>query len=159
MSTDPLASALEGEHRQIDESIAAYVDGSATSRDPQPLRDAIAVLRMHVYVEEEFLFRALNGHGPQLVAPIFVMEREHGQMWSTLDELVIELRLGGDDPTAAIGLCRKLASELLHHNGKEEQIIYSQIDTLLAPEVRDRVLTTLTSAELPDNWVPRKARL
>lgn len=155
---EPLADALASEHRQIDAVIAAYVAQSAAPRDPQPLLDAIAALRTHIYVEEEFLFPALNGHGPQLMAPIFVMEREHGQMWRTLDELVIELRLGGSDATAAGGLCRTLAGELLHHNGKEEQIIYGPIDALLSPEVRDRVQAALTDAELPDSWAPRKAR-
>jgi len=153
---DPLATALEDEHRRIDEVIAAYV-ASAAPREPQHLLDAVALLRTHIYVEEVFLFPALQGSGTELMAPVFVMLREHGQLWQTLDDLVIELRLGDPDDAAALGLCRKLEVALLHHNGKEEQIFYSQIGTLLAPQIRDRVLRALTDADLPDGWVPRRA--
>lgn len=154
---DPLARALERHHQQIDDAIARHV-AAAAPRDPQPLLDAVAALRAHIYVEEVFLFPALQGCATELMAPVFVMLREHGQLWRTLEDLVIELRLGDADGAPALALCRKLAAALLHHNGKEEQVIYSQIGALLSPEVCDRVQGALTSSELPDRWAPHRAR-
>ena len=84
MGTESLAAALEREHREIDAGIAA---STASPWDPQPLARASRALRRHIYLEEEFLFPLLHQAEPALAAPIFVMLREHAQIWGTLDEL------------------------------------------------------------------------
>ena len=84
MGTESLAAALEREHHEIDEGIAAF---TASPWDPQPLERASRALRRHIYLEEEFLFPLLHQAEPALAAPIFVMLREHAQIWATLDTL------------------------------------------------------------------------
>lgn len=85
-------------------------------------------LRRHIYLEEEFLFPPLREAG--LVAPIFVMLREHGELWDTLEAIEAQLRAGGGDgPLAASS--ETLLGQLERHNFKEESIVYPQADAVL----------------------------
>lgn len=157
METESLATALEREHREIDEGIEAFTAGSPSGhRDRQPLTRAIHALRRHIYLEEEFLFPRLREAG--LMAPVFVMLREHAQMWTTLDSLEREL-----DADAAYGaaltLCRQLTVQLLHHNPKEEKILYSQADEILTGPATEQLRAFLDSGELPAGWTCHKLRV
>jgi len=87
------------------------------------------------------------------MAPVFVMLREHTQIWVTLDAL--ERDPGG---ATAPNLCRQLASQLLHHNLKEERVLYPQADGVLSPAAAGRLRAFLGSGELPEGWVCVKAR-
>jgi regulator of cell morphogenesis and NO signaling len=150
METESLAAALEREHREIDEGIAAF---TAAPEDPQPLARAIRALRHHIYLEEEFLFPLLGEADPALRAPVFVMLREHAQIWQSLDAL--EREPGG---SAGHALCRQLASRLLHHNLKEERVLYPRADDALPPAAAGRLRAFLGTGELPEGWVCVKAR-
>ncbi|HEU5417389.1 MAG TPA: hemerythrin domain-containing protein [Streptosporangiaceae bacterium] len=150
MGTESLAAALEGEHQEIDAGIAAF---TAAPHDPQPLERAIRALRRHIYLEEEFLFPLLGEADPALRAPVFVMLREHALIWAVLDAL--EREPGGG---ASHGLCRQLASQLLHHNLKEERVLYPRADAVLPPAAAGRLRAFLGSGELPEGWVCVKAR-
>ena len=55
METEGLAAALEREHREIDEGIAAF---TTSPGDPQPLAHAIRALRRHIYLEESSCSRS-----------------------------------------------------------------------------------------------------
>ena len=81
------------------------------------------------------------------------MLREHAQIWAVLDELERA-------PGASIGhaLCRQLASQLLHHNLKEERVLYPRAGDRLPPAAADRLRGFLGSGELPEGWVCVKAR-
>jgi regulator of cell morphogenesis and NO signaling len=152
MGTESLAAALEREHKEID---AGDRGVTAAPHDPQPLVRAIRALRRHIYLEEEFLFPLLGEAETALRAPVFVMLREHTQIWAMLDAL--EGRPGttaGIDPV----LCRRLASQLLHHNLKEEKILYPRADDALPPTAASRLRAFLGSAELPEGWVCARAR-
>jgi len=150
MGTESLAAALEREHHEIDEGIAAF---AASPRNPQPLARAIQALRRHIYLEEEFLFPLLGEAEPALRAPVFVMLREHAQIWNTLDAL--EREPGGSTGHA---LRRQLTSQLLHHNLKEERVLYPRADVVLPPTAAERLRAFLGSGELPEGWVCIKAR-
>src|SRR5690554_5908558 len=77
-----LAAALEREHREIDDGLEIFsAGGEGTDERREALERAIRALRRHIYLEEEFLFPPLREAG--LVAPIFVMLREHAQIWAT----------------------------------------------------------------------------
>jgi hypothetical protein len=145
-----LAAALEREHRKIDAGIAAF---TASPGDPQPMTRAIGALRRHIYLEEEFLFPLLREAEPGLAAPVFVMLREHAQIWAMLDSL--ERDPGAD---GVLALCKRLAAHLLHHNLKEEKILYPRGDGALRTAVADRLRAFLGSGELPAGWVCIKAR-
>lgn len=151
MLTEPLAEVLEREHREIDAGIAAFTSGSP-HRHEDALPRAIRALRRHIYLEEEFLFPLMYRANAALIAPLSVMLREHAQLWVTLDELERE-----PDPRAMLTLCKRLTSQLLHHNLKEERVVYPQADDLLPAQAADRLRAFLDSAAIPEGWVCHKA--
>lgn len=148
METESLATALEREHREIDEGIEAFLAGPPAARDEEALTRAVYALRRHIYLEEEFLFPPLREAG--LVGPVLVMLREHAQMWRTLDALEREL---GTDAAAARETCEDLTLQLQNHNIKEEKILYPQADRILAAPASDRLRTFIDSGKLPGDWV------
>ncbi len=150
METESLATALEREHREIDEGVEAFL---ADAGDKEALTRAVYALRRHIYLEEEFLFPPLREAG--LVGPVLVMLREHAQMWRTLDAL--ERELGADDDAAG-ETCRDLTLQLQNHNLKEEKILYPQADQILAAPATERLRTFIASGRLPDDWVCELAR-
>ncbi|MGH3284858.1 MAG: hemerythrin domain-containing protein [Streptosporangiaceae bacterium] len=149
MTISSLAVALEREHHQIDDGVAAF---AAAPGDRQPLARTIGALRRHIYLEEEFLFPLLHKAEPGLAAPVFVMLREHAQIWATLDSLERELDAGTGTGTG-LALCRQLAVRLLHHNLKEETILYPRADDALSPAAAEWLRTFLGSGDLPEGWV------
>ena len=156
MGTESVAAALEREHHEIDDGIADFTAALARSqRKPESLAHAIQALRRHIYLEEEFLFPALRTGG--LVAPIFVMLREHGQLWTTLDQLERELDATAKD-NIVTRRCRELSVQLQHHNSKEERIIYPQADQALPAADLAKLKAFLDSGQLPNGWICEKAR-
>ncbi|MGH3154154.1 MAG: hemerythrin domain-containing protein [Streptosporangiaceae bacterium] len=145
MENGSLAAALKHEHHEIDQGIAAFTASPAAR---QPLTRAIHALRRHIYLEEEVLFPLMHHAEPGLAAPVFVMLREHAQIWATLDSLEHKLDTG----TGCV-LLRRLTVQLLHHNLKEEKILYPRADDLLPPAAAERLRVFLGSADLPEGWV------
>lgn len=78
MQTGSLAAALEHEHHEIDAGVAAF---TAAPWDRQPLARAAGALRRHIYLEEEVPVPAAARSRAGLAAPLFVMLREHAQIW------------------------------------------------------------------------------
>lgn len=155
MSAEALSAALEREHAEIDEGIATFATAlKKGEREPEPLLRAIRALRRHIFLEEEILFPGLRE--PGLMAAIFVMLREHAQLWNTLEQLEDDLD-DGDDERAATR-CRQLSVQLQHHNPKEEKILYPQADQSLTPAAAARLAAFLDDGELPAGWVCIKAR-
>jgi iron-sulfur cluster repair protein YtfE (RIC family) len=112
----------------------------------------VAALRRHIYLEEEFLFPPLRQAG--LMAPIFVMLREHGELWRSMDQL--DAALAAEESVG--DLCRELLRQLDAHNSKEEPIIYPQADAGLSPHAAEQLMDFLTAAHTPDGWVCQGAR-
>lgn len=155
MSDVTVAEALEREHRQIDGGIETFVERSASGdSDPLPLQGAIGGLRRHIYLEELFLFPPLREAG--MVMPIFVMQREHRELWATMDA-VDALLADGADPKAVRETCATLLSQLDAHNSKEEPVIYTQADRVLAGEASDELRSFLDAGALPEGWAPDRA--
>jgi regulator of cell morphogenesis and NO signaling len=153
--TGALGAALEREHREIDAGIEAFLAGQAGGQPrTEPLRQAIGALRRHIFLEEEFLFPPLRGAG--LVAPIFVMLREHGEIWDTLDALDAQLAI---NPGAAAmsEICRTLLEQLERHNAKEELIVYPQADAVLTAAASARLSSFLATGQMPEGWVCQRA--
>ena len=153
---ESLAEALEREHREIDEGIEEFAAGLPTGEiRTEPMSRAMAALRRHIYLEEEFLFPPLRTAG--LIAPVFVMVREHGEMWRVLDEIDEQLAAGGPSGEL-LDACRALTGQLQAHNPKEEQILYPQADTVLAGPASDELHAFLISGTTPVDWVCEGAR-
>jgi iron-sulfur cluster repair protein YtfE (RIC family) len=156
MVSESLAGALEREHREIDEGIEAFMaTRERNEHDAAPLVRAMDALRRHIYLEEELLFPPLRSAG--LMAPVFVMLREHGEMWTTLD--AIEALLGQDPKSASVAeLCDELVARLDAHNAKEEAILYPQADPTLSGSAGVELKAFLDSGRMPDGWVCERAR-
>lgn len=148
--TATVGAVLEHEHRIIDDGIIIFADAdpsAVTEKQRIALLDAIAVLRRHIYVEEEYLFPPLRAAG--LVGPVMVMVREHGLMWPLLDQL--ERLVSDGDSDTAVQLCRNLLEMLNSHNMKEERILYPQADALPQGDL-DELTALLRTADLPSGW-------
>lgn len=142
-----LADALTAEHRAIDVGIEAFLGDAG---DAQALRDAMVALRRHIYLEEVFLFPPLKA---TMMMPIFVMLREHGELWRAMDEVDATVAAGGD----ADATCRDLLVLLDEHNKKEEPIIYPRADADLDDDVRAELADFLADGTYPDGWVCEQA--
>jgi regulator of cell morphogenesis and NO signaling len=149
-----LGKALEIEHREIDGGIEAYLSSLAGTADPAPLRAALAGLRRHIYLEEQFLFPPLKAAG--LMGPIFVMLREHGELWRSMDA-VDALLAGPSDIDARRAACSGLLALLDAHNSKEEPIIYTQADQILDGAASTELLDFLKGGTTPQGWVASAA--
>lgn len=147
-----LSAALEHEHQIIDRGIELFADNAhaeVTDEHRDALRQAVAVLRRHIYLEEEYLFPPLRAAG--MVGPVMVMVHEHAHMWPLLDEL--DGCLTRDSADTAVQVCRELLTLLGSHNWKEERILYPQADDTLSPSDRDELTELVATAQVPDGWV------
>ncbi|GJF13087.1 hemerythrin [Mycolicibacterium cyprinidarum] len=155
MPDEALSVALEREHREIDSGIASFVEMlDEGSVQHEPLLLAMDALRRHIYAEETFLFPPIRKAG--LVMPVFVMMREHGQLWRTMDVLAGQLADGAD--TAQLRLtCSQLLGQLDQHNAKEEPVIYPHADTDLPAPVNSELAKFLETGQTPASWVCQQA--
>lgn len=156
MATETLRTALEREHHEIDggieASVAALEKGEALTT---PLINALAALRRHIYLEEEFLFTPLRDAG--MTMPIFVMLREHGELWRAMD--AIDALLDDEvEPAPTLEACRELLAQLDRHNSKEEPVIYPLVDAALTGEARADLDAFLRTGRTPEGWVCQQAR-
>ncbi len=157
MEIDTPAAALEREHREVDEAVAAFLRDPADEARRSRLKSAVHDLRHHIYLEEEFLFPLLSTMEEALAAPVFVMLREHAQIWATLDALDRVLEADAGDGVAS-ELCRELTTRLLHHNLKEERVLYPRADVDLNDAAVEKLRALLDSTDLPEGWVCIRAR-
>jgi iron-sulfur cluster repair protein YtfE (RIC family) len=147
-ATQTLAAALEREHREIDQAVEAFLSTSGEGREER-LEQAMQALRRHIYLEEEFLFPPLRGAG--FVAPVFVMLREHGELWRRMQ--AIERELAGDASGPGLTAeCKWLLTQLEKHNSKEEPILYPHADRVLGAPASAELTTFLGQGRMPDGW-------
>jgi regulator of cell morphogenesis and NO signaling len=155
MPSPALSVALRREHREIDTAIETFIEkldyGSA---QPELLTATLEALRRHIYLEETFLFPPIREAG--IVMPIFVMMREHGQLWRTMDNLT-DLLADGNDSRWLRDTCAQLRDQLHQHNSKEEPVIYPNADTDLPPQTSAELTRFIETGRTPDGWVCRQA--
>lgn len=154
MTAGTLSAALEQEHHDIDGGIEEFSSGLKHGEtDPAPLLKAMQALRRHIYLEEEFLFPPLKA---SLMMPIFVMLREHGEIWDAMDGL--DAMLASDaDADSLRNACRELLATLEAHNTKEEPVIYPQADTALDEATSAKLQEFLDIGTMPNDWRCEKA--
>lgn len=152
--TANLSTLLEREHHDIDAGIESFLEGLSTGEaHREGLADAVAALRRHIYLEEEFLFPPLRAAG--MLPPVLVMLREHGEIWRTLDTIE-RLDDTGDD-TALRQACTDLLQLLAGHNAKEEPIIYPQGDVVLTERAQQDLLGFIETGRMPEGWTCAQA--
>ena len=153
MTDTSLATALEREHREIDEGVEGFAADPSSAQALDLLRRAFAALRRHIYLEEEFLFPPLRAAG--MLPPVLVMLREHGEIWRSLASI---LAMDPDaDAAGARERCGELLSQLASHNAKEEPIIYPQGDAVLTEEATGELREFISSGQMPEGWVCAQA--
>jgi hemerythrin-like domain-containing protein len=148
---EPLSALLTREHRAIDAGIEAFMSGlDAGTARPESLHAALQTLRRHIYLEETLLFPPIRAGG--MAMPVFVMLREHGALWRTMDELT-DLIAADADPDVIRKTCRNLLEQLDQHNGKEEPVIYTHADAELPEPLEAEVAQFLADGQMPPGWV------
>ena len=146
MDTELLSRLLAAQHRQIDQGVEGIVDGTG---EPPALVAALKLLREHVYAEETALFPPLAKTG--LTMPVFVMQREHGQMWP----LILRLEAACAAGAAADDLredARQLLQQLKMHNPKEEQIVYTAADRYASTSADTPLVQAMATVRMPEGW-------
>ncbi|MEB3980024.1 hemerythrin domain-containing protein [Mycobacterium sp. 663a-19] len=150
-----LSAALEREHREIDSGIEAFLEKlDCGSLQPEPLTAALEALRRHIYIEEVFLFPPIREAG--LAMPIFVMMREHGELWRTMDTLK-DLLADGRDGGRLRDTCRRLLDLLDQHNSKEEPVVYPHADADVPPQTTAELTRFIETGHTPGGWVCQHA--
>lgn len=134
------------QHRRIDEGVHGIVDADG---DVAALGNAIDLLRLHLYIEEQVLFPPLVNAG--LAMPVFVMKREHGEMWPLMQTLAAACAAQASAESLH-DTARRLFQLLQIHNPKEEQIVYTAADRLAARPAGASLAAALEAAKLPDGW-------
>jgi iron-sulfur cluster repair protein YtfE (RIC family) len=150
-----LSVVLKREHHEIDSAIAAFIekfDGGCVQ--PEPLSAALEALRRHIYLEETILFPPIREAG--MIMPIFVMMREHGELWRTMGALT-DLIIDRADTEQLRDTCHWLLGQLEQHNSKEEPIIYPHADSDLPAAVSAELARFIETGRIPDGWVCRQA--
>ncbi|HEU0276790.1 MAG TPA: hemerythrin domain-containing protein [Rhodanobacteraceae bacterium] len=147
MDAMPPSRLITAQHHEIDQGIKAAVDGTGS---PAKLGAALALLRHHLYIEEEVLFPPLAKTG--LTMPVFVMKREHGQMWPLIEQLDADAKAA--KPLAALHEpARQLFQLLQMHNPKEEQIVYTAADRLATQQGDGALVHALETVRDPAGWI------
>ena len=155
MESETLGAALEREHREIDGGIEAFIESlPAGKAEPEPLVRSMDGLRRHIYLEEEFLFPPLRAAG--MMVPLFVMMRQHGELWDAMRALDT-LLAANTDADALLESCRGLLDLLDQHNSKEEPIIYPQADKVLTETASAELSAFLETGRMPQGWTCEKA--
>lgn len=155
MTDGALSAVLQREHREIDSAIATFIEKlDGGSVQPEPLTAALDALRRHIYLEEAILFPPIREGG--MVMPIFVMMREHGELWRTMDTL-IDLLADSADSEQLRDICRHLLGQLDQHNSKEEPVIYPHADTDLPAQVSAELARFIETGRIPNGWVCQTA--
>lgn len=155
MASLALSAKLTREHHEIDVAIQAFIEKlDCGSMQHELLSETLEALRRHIYLEEVFLFPPLREAG--IVMPIFVMMREHGVLWRTMDALA-DLLANGSDSLRLRDTCTQLLDQLLQHNSKEEPVIYPNADTELPPQTSAELSRFIETGRAPDGWVCQQA--
>jgi regulator of cell morphogenesis and NO signaling len=150
-----LSVALQREHHEIDSAIAAFIeklDGGCVQ--PEKLSAALEALRRHIYLEETILFPPIREAG--MIMPIFVMMREHGELWRTMGALT-DLIVDRPDSEQLRDTCHRLLGQLEQHNYKEKPIIYRHADSDLPAQVSAELARFIQIGRIPDGWVCQQA--
>ena len=155
MPSPVLSTALMQEHHEIDGEIETFIKKlESGSVQPEPLIAVLEALRRHIYLEEVFLFPPIREAG--MAMPIFVMMREHGELWRTIDALT-DLLADGMDHRRLGDACRQLLDQLDQHNSKEEPVIYPHADTDLPLQTSAELSRFIETGRIPDGWVCQQA--
>ncbi|BBY37965.1 hemerythrin [Mycobacterium mantenii] len=155
MPGEVLSAALMRQHREVNAEIELFIEKlGADGLQPELLTSMLEALRRHIYLEEVFVFPPIRETG--IVMPIFVMMREHGQLWRTMETLA-PLLADGRDSLRLKDTCNQLLDQLHRHNFKEEPLVYLHADYHLPAPTSAELSRFLVTGCIPDGWVCQQA--
>ena len=73
------------------------------------------------------------------------------------ESLAQALELEHREIDAGLAICTRLTAQLLHHNLKEERIVYPRADDIVPAAAGARLRAVLTGTDLPEGWVCARA--
>lgn len=154
MNNFVVGEVLAHDHQAIDGDFEKFREGLDHGEWlDESFRRAAEALRHHIYVEEESLFPILRVGG--LVAPVFVMLREHAEIWQALDAIEAE---AGRDTGRTLYAMASLVSVLEPHNSKEEQILYPASGQVLNTDDTEAIRRVFEESKRPEGWLPTNLR-
>ncbi|HET8765592.1 MAG TPA: hemerythrin domain-containing protein [Rhodanobacter sp.] len=138
---------LAAQHRDMELGIAGLVDGSGSRAE---FRDAVLLLRKHIYVEETALFPVIDRDRARWMA-LAQMRYEHGDMWPHI-ESALALLDARADLEAMLADATAMRHLLQRHDRKEEEAIYAVADRYAADGGQPPLAELFTSMAIPDGW-------
>ncbi len=133
MST--IVQYMTRDHRRCDELFAGVeeaVNRGEWSRAAQLLPAFAQAMDRHLRIEEELLFPAFEHRSGITGGPTEVMRAEHARLRALLEEL--HQALDRRDPEDYLGVSETVLIMMQQHNLKEEQVLYSMLDGILADQ-------------------------
>ncbi len=124
---------MAGEHRKCDEHFAAAemcVSKSDWQEANASFTRFVNSLERHFRMEEQVLFRHLEGAMGTEGGPLPVMKMEHQQMRELVDTLTGKMK--AQDRDGYLGASETLLVLMQQHNMKEEQILYPMAERMLS---------------------------
>lgn len=150
-----LSAELMRQHREIGTAIECFIEAlDGGNRQPELLRATIDGLRRHIYLEEIFLFPPIRKAG--IMMPVFVMMREHGELWRTMETLTQLLAAGTGSPRLE-DTCEQLLDQIHRHNFKVEPVVYLHTDYDLPAPTSAQLNRFVVTGRIPDGWVCQQA--
>ena len=150
-----LSAELMRRHREIGTAIRCFIEKlDGGNRHPELLRETMDALRRHIYLEEIFLFPPIRKAG--IMMPVFVMMREHGEVWRTMETLTRLLADGTGNPRLE-DTCKQLLDQLHKHNFQEEPVVYLHADDDLPAPTSAQLTRFVVTGRIPDGWVCQQA--
>ena len=130
---DNISTALTRDHRACDGLIDAFKE-SVTQRHWDDAGNLffgfVASMERHMGKEEEVLFPAMEQKMGSGMGPVQVMRGEHKDMRRLFGEIKEDITKRQDEH--CLGLADALLMLIQQHNLKEENILYSMADQILA---------------------------
>lgn len=143
---------LTAQHRLIETGISGLVDGSGSR---QELTVAVQLLARHIYVEEAFLFPAIEREERRWMA-LARMRYDHGDMWPHI-ESALRLLAAKADLDDLLPDCETMLRQLHDHDAKEEEAIYTAVDRYHVDAGHPPLESLFDTRELPAGWRCRYA--
>lgn len=101
----------------------------------------------HFSMEEKVLFPSFESKSGMSCGPTEVMRREHEQMRFNIG--MIKKALESNNKSQLLGLCESFNILVQQHNSKEEQILYTMCEQVLANE-NDEIISKMQEVKNGD---------
>ncbi len=135
-----ISEFMRADHRRCDATFSE-LENLAESGQHDALSDALAAFKKdfleHFAMEEEIMFPAIEQKTGMSMGPTQVMRMEHEQMRHLMGRMEEALKQGNTEQF--LGLSETFMILVQQHNMKEEQILYTMADNVLAAENVDIV--------------------